>query len=212
MTRKVSSMLASALLFCMIAMSATGEETGRVENAARGPMAGGFDPSRENRLINMMKDIGRYALLYIPNRLIDATDIVTINVGFGGAFAGEFQATRYFQLGGSHGSTYFMGKDYRRQYGGGYRNTTRFGMFFWETDVTFVDETFGTTREYVIDYPKFSSAEYRLDAFRDDDVDFWALGGKFGWLFNIGVYVHPVEIFDFVVNIFCYDVLGDDLK
>ncbi len=218
MIKKVNTCLVSMLLFCIVALPTTvkGEKaaatSGKVELAAQGPTAGGFNPSRKNQLIGMMKRVGRYALLYIPNRLIDASDIITLNAGFGGAFASEIQVTRYFQFGGSHGATYFLGKDYFRQFGGGYHNSTRFGMFCFETDVTFVDETFGTTREYVIDYPQFSVAEHRLDAFRDNDVDFWAIGGNFGWLINIGVGIHPVEIFDFVVNIFCYDVLGDDLK
>ncbi|MDD5599569.1 MAG: hypothetical protein PHV82_16600 [Victivallaceae bacterium] len=172
--------------------------------------AGGFDRTRPNNFTETMKKLGRYLLLYIPNRVVDATDIITMDFSMGGAFAAEVQATRYFQLGGSYGETYFLAKDYARQYGTGHKATKRFGFFFMEKDVTFVDATSGTVNEYVIDFPQFSTADYHLDAFRDNDVDFWKIGCRVGWFLGIGVGIHPVEIADFITGIFWLDFLGDD--
>jgi hypothetical protein len=172
--------------------------------------AGGFDRTRPNNFTETMKNLGRYLLLYIPNRVIDATDIVTMDFSMGSAFSVEMQATRYFQLGGSYGENYFLKKGYARQYGGGHKSTKRFGFFFMEKDVTFVDETSGTVNEYVIDFPQFSAADYHLDAFHDDDVDFWKIGGRVGWFLGIGVGVHPVEIADFITGIFFLDLMEDD--
>jgi hypothetical protein len=198
----------SVLFFSIICVSLSAAEN----KAAQKSSAGGFDPGRPNKMADTLKAIGRYALLYIPNRLIDVTDIFTIEAGFGGVVAGEFYATRYMQFGGSHGVSYFLTKGYSRQYGGGYRDDSRFGLFCWATEVSFVEDTFGTVREYVIDSPQFSIADYRLDAYRDDDVDFWAIGGRFGWLFDIGVGIHPVEIADMITGFFFFDLKGDDLK
>lgn len=172
--------------------------------------AGGFDRTRPNNFTETMKQIGRYLLLYIPNRVVDATDIVTLDFSLGGAFAVEMQATRYFQIGGSYGETYFLTKGYARQYGGGHKQTKHVGFFFMEKDVTFVDETSGTVNEYVIDFPQFSAADYHLDAFRDEDVDFWKIGGQVGWFLGIGVGIHPVEIADLITGFFWLDLMGDD--
>ncbi len=181
-------------------------------NVAKSNLTSGFDASRPNMFVEHLKYVGRYALLYIPNRLIDATDIVSIDGGFGGEFSMYFQATKYFELGGGHGSTYFLSKGYSRQYGGGYRNGTLFGLFFLTTEDLAIDETFGYVNKFVLNTNGFSPADYRMDAYRDDDVDFWSIGGRFGWLITFGVGVHPVEIADLVSGVFCYDLKTDDLK
>jgi hypothetical protein len=132
--------------------------------------------------------------------------------GFGGEFSVYFQATKYFEFGGSHGSTYFLSKGYSRQYGGGYRNGTLYGLFFLTSESLSVEETFGYANKFVLDTNGLGVADYRMDAYRDDDVDFWNLGGRFGWLFNFGFGVHPIEIADLITGIFCYDMKSDDLQ
>ena len=172
--------------------------------------AGGFDRTRPNQFTASLKRLGRYVLLYIPNRFVDATDIITLDLSVGGGFAAEMQATRYLQLGGSYGESYFMTKGYARQYGCGYKDTNHFGFIFMEKDITFVNEATGSIKEYVIDFPQFSTADYHLDAFRDDDVDFWKLGIRMGWVIELGLGIHPVEIADFITGIFFLDILNDD--
>ena len=88
--------------------------------------AGGFDRSRPNNFTLAMKKLGRYLLFYIPNRLVDATDIITLDMSIGGDFAMEFQVTRYFQIGGSYGENYFMAKAYSRQFGCGRKKCQSF--------------------------------------------------------------------------------------
>ncbi|MCK4983602.1 MAG: hypothetical protein KAS17_11795 [Victivallaceae bacterium] len=172
--------------------------------------AGGFDRTRPNKFTASLKNLGRYFLLYIPNRFIDATDIITADLNIGGGFAAEMQATRYLQLGGSYGESYFIAKAYARQYGSGHKDTNHFGFIFMEKDITFVNEAAGSIKEYVIDFPQFSTADYHLDAFRDDDVDFWKLGIRMGWVIELGLGIHPVEIADFITGIFFLDILNDD--
>jgi hypothetical protein len=172
--------------------------------------AGGFDRDRPNNFTTSMKNLGRYLLLYIPNRCVDALDIISIDLTIGGAFGAEVQATRYFQIGGSYGESYFVGMGYSRQFGAGHKVTNHAGFFFMEKDVTFVDETTGTVKEYVIDFPEFLTADRDLDAFRDKDVDFWKVGGNIGWIIGIDFGIHPLEVADFVTGIFWFDPSEDD--
>ena len=172
--------------------------------------AGGFDRTRPNNFTLSMQNLGRYLLFYIPNRFVDATDIVTLDVSIGGDFAAELQLTRYLQIGGSYGQNYFITKGYSRQFGSGHKDVNHFGFGLMEKNVTFVDEATGSVKEYVIDFSQFLTADYNLDAFRDKDVDFWNLGGRVGWVLGIGFGIHPLEIADFVTGIFWFDLSGDD--
>ena len=55
--------------------------------------------------------------LYIPNRLIDALDTFTLNMGVGPVVRCELRGTRAVQGGGGIGATAKVIKDYNRQYG-----------------------------------------------------------------------------------------------
>jgi len=103
-----------------------------------------------------------------------------------------------------------MAKDYARQFGFGHKDTKRVGFIFIEKDITFVDEATGSIKEYVIDFPQFATADYLLDAFRDEDVDFWKIGGRIGWVIELGFGIHPIEIADFISGIFFLDIKDDD--
>ncbi|QSH42458.1 hypothetical protein P0136_02660 [Lentisphaerota bacterium ZTH] len=200
----------AAIVFSLFALNVSAEDTAAKAVVKSAPS--GFDRTRPHKLTETMHSIARTAVFYLPNRLMDAADIISFEGGFGGVFALEMQATRYLQIGGAHGSSYFMAKAYDRQCGGGYRDTSRFGLICWDRDVTYVSENFGSIREYVIDSPQFSIADCRLDAFRDNEVDFWAVGVHIGWLLELGVAVHPIEVADFAAGIFCIDLRGDDIK
>lgn len=198
-----------ALIVCSVfAVNFNINAAGEVPRTTR--KAGGFDRTRPNQFTASMKRIGRYFLFYIPNRLYDIADIITLDLGFGGGFAMEMQATRYLQIGGSYGENYFIAKAYGRQYGCGHKDTKHFGFIFMENDITFVNEATGSIKEYVIDFPQFATADYHLDAFRDNDVDFWKIGGRVGWVVELGFGIHPVEIADFVTGIFMLDISDDD--
>ncbi len=175
-------------------------------------LTSGFDRSRPNQFVENMKMVGRYSALYIPNRLLDTFDIVSLEMGFGGEVAMQFHVTQYFQFGGSHGSNYFISKGFDRQFGGGYRDGTRFGLVCFATENVVIDDTFGYVRKSVIDTRGWQLADFRSDAYRDNDLDFWAVGGRFGWLFDLGAEVHPIEVVDFITSCFCYDLRNDDLK
>ena len=173
MTKKIiiAALIAASVFALNFSAGAADEEAKAESRHLR--KAGGFDRSRPNNFTLAMKKLGRYLLFYIPNRFVDATDIVTLDLSIGGDFAAELQLTRYFQIGGSYGQNYFMAKGYSRQFGFGHKDVNHFGFGFMEKNVTFVNEAVGTVNEYVIDFPEFLTADYHLDAFRDGDVDFW---------------------------------------
>ncbi|MCF6174315.1 MAG: hypothetical protein L3J71_00965 [Victivallaceae bacterium] len=156
-------------------------------------------------------DMGRVLLLYIPNRIIDATDIFTMSLGAGGHGAMEVHLTRYFQLGGWHGPNYFLTKGYARQYGGGYQHGTEAGIFCFNYNETFITENFGTVKEYYIDKTDFGLATFELPAYENSAADFWEIGAHVGWLVNVSVNIHPVEIADFLTGLVFYDLMGDDI-
>ncbi len=156
-------------------------------------------------------DMVHALLFYIPNRLIDATDIFTITFGVGGHAAMDVHLTNYFQLGGWSGPNYFLTKGYARQYGGGYQHGSKGGILCYDYDDLFVSDTFGTVKEYYVDQTSFGLTSPDLDAYKEKDLDFWAIGAEAGWLFNVKVNIHPLEIADFITGIVFYDLMGDDI-
>lgn len=153
----------------------------------------------------------RGILLYVPNRVLDATDIITFNVSAGDFFEWQMQATRYVQFGGFTGQNYAIGGAYNRQYGTWHKNSERFGFAFWEKEVTVVDDTSGSVNEYLINFPHFLVANRRLEAFTYSDVDFWEVGFNIGWFIGFGFAMHPSEFGDFFAGIVLCDPSGDDL-
>jgi len=205
----IKKLMITALIACSV-FAVNFNASAADEGARHLRKAGGFDRTRPNNFTKSMKNLGRHLLLYIPNRLIDVTDIFSISLSIGGDFAAEAQATRYAQIGGSYGENYFMGKFYSRQFGCGHEKTKHVGFIFMEKDVTFVDETSGSVKEYVIDFPDFATSDPLLDAFRDKDVDFWELGVNFGWMVGMKFAIHPLEIADFIAGIGFFDMSNDD--
>ena len=161
------------------------------------------------------KSFFRYYLLYIPNRLVDVFDIFSLDFKIGDGFWAEMQTTRYAQIGGSNAKGYFMTKGYNRQYGFGHKEIHRFGLAFWEHDLTIVDDTIGSVKEYRLYFPNYLSffdnvANRNLDAFASGDVDFWKIGGNLGWYIGFGFGMHPIEVADLITGIFFVDISEDD--
>ena len=89
-------------------------------------------------------------LLYIPNRLLDLFDIVSLDLGAGAEFCVDVRLTRWMQCGGMYGDKYFLGKGHARQLGGGYSSGWNYGLGCLTSERRYVDDTFGTTREFLL--------------------------------------------------------------
>ena len=174
------------------------------------------DKLRKKRMKDLKKSeagIGRFfrtLILYIPNRIVDFTDIFTFDFSVGDFFEWQMQATRYAQFGGATGESFFITKAFRRQYGTGHKDTERIGFAFWEKEVTVVDDTTGSVKEYIINFPHFLVANRRLDAFYYEDVDFWKVGISMGWFIGFGFGIDFVEFGDFFTGIVLVDISEDD--
>jgi hypothetical protein len=155
---------------------------------------------------------GRAILLWLPNRLLDISDIFSLNVGVGSEFAVKTNVTGCFGLGGTFGETYFIEKGFARQYGGGYFSGWEYQNFCWLTEKEYIEDTFGTVKPFVLPPKYFGLPEYDF-TYQEDVRDFWAVGAKCGWLAIVDFQIHPVEIFDVVTGIFFIDCLRkDDLQ
>ena len=160
---------------------------------------------------NKMTSYGHKVVYYIPNLLMDVVDIVDMTFGLGSQFSAEMHFTYGCQLGGWNGNNYFIGKGCNRQFGGGYLDGYSFGLLFGTSTKMVGEESYGTYKDFIMFSPDFAPLSWNEDAFRDGDLDFWAIGGRVGWLFNVSFDIHPVEIFDLLAGVILIDVKGDDL-
>ena len=170
----------------------------------------GSGVKQEPSIAKKPKSFFRYCLLYIYNRIDDGMDMFSFNVNIGDNFTWEMQATRYAQFGVSYGEQSFYTKGYSRQYGTGHKSIKRFGFVYGEKDVTIVTKTSEHVRDYMIYFPDFLTANRTLDAFEDQDVDFWKIGGNLGWFIGGGFGMHPIEVADFFTGFIFIDISNDD--
>ncbi len=192
------------------------EDANKEENDAKEIKAG--KPVKAVKPVDVKKDeaaagcsILKTTLLYIPNRLLDLSDIVTLDLGAGAEFGVDARLTRWMQIGGRYGDKYFLGKDCARQLGGGYSSGWNYGFACLTSERRYVDDTFGTTREFLLKRKPLSLAMPSDDfTYTQDTRDFWEIGANAGWLFTVGVAIHPVEIADFLTGIVLIDLKGDD--
>ncbi len=149
--------------------------------------------------------------LWPVNIVVNALDTFTVNVGFGPWLEAKLQATQAVAVGSGVGYNWKMYKAYNRQYGFG----TEQGWYWQFVSIGEEDmSTFQTTRlvnQYIERRSGFPMPTLRIYDLREGSRDYWAIGGSLGGLITGDVYIHPVEIADFVTGIFFYDLKGDDL-
>lgn len=138
------------------------------------------------------------ALMYIPNRLIDLTDIITVGTGVGPEASLELTFTKRGQFGASYGDRYFIEKGFDRQYGGGYSTGYNTAFACWSNEEEVVDYCFGTVNPYVnINLKNSSMACPCSEPYKSGNVDFWRIGVKAGWLVDFEAAIHPLAIANF---------------
>jgi len=143
------------------------------------------------------------AAMYIPNRIIDLTDILTLGVGFGPEASLELTMTKWGQIGASYGDRYFLEKAYNRQYGAGYSAGYNASFLFLNSENIWVDNLYGNIQNYT----NISSQEsiYRCPCkppYSNGNVDFWRLGIKGGWIVDVELAIHPIAVANFFTGFF----------
>ena len=151
--------------------------------------------------VKEQKSVLHKIVYYLPNRLLDFTDIISFKLGFGPEASMILSFTKYFEFGGSYGDNYFIENGYNRQYGGGYHGGSEASVGWANWGENYTDYTFGYTKPYVINERQNgiipSPSE---EVYKNGILDFWKIGVHVGWLANVGVEIHPVAIANFITG------------
>ncbi len=146
----------------------------------------------------------RVALMYIPNRMIDLSDIITIDAGVGPEASFEMTFTKWGQFGGSYGDKYFIEKGFNRQYGGGYSSGYNGAFMCWNSEEQVVDYVYGTVKPYVnLNEDNSSKSCPGKEPYKSKVVDFWRIGVRAGWIIDFGFNIHPTAVANFFTG-FCF--------
>ncbi len=192
------------------------EETVPAAAAAAAPDAPAAEAKKEavaeNGGSGFLPHAGRAVLLWLPNLLMDLSDVVSMEGGVGSEAALEVDVTKYLGIGGASGEKYFVQKGYARQCGGGYSSGWDIQALCLNTEKIYVEDTFGSTRRYYVNRKDFGMADSSNHSYRDRVRDFWAISVKAGWLLGVGVDIHPTEFADFVAGIFFMDTNEDNFE
>ena len=147
------------------------------------------------------KSLLHIILMYIPNRVIDLSDIATVSIGFGPEASFNLTATEYCQLGAAYGDRYFLEKGFNRQYGGGYYSGYNTSLLYWKKEQAYNDYTFGTVLPYVVLEKDSCLASDVVSPdkkpYSDGIRDFWKFGFHAGWIIDLGAAIHPTAIANF---------------
>ena len=167
-------------------------------------------------------------LLWIPNRCMDALDIVSVGVGSHlGVPKVGVRVTRAFDFNFGDAAYTMFRWDYNRWLGvsleqghslsfaylgtENYRIERIFGFYLWNFPLD--DDTMIRSGKYSI--YKYNWWEHPLKGNYDiitGTRDWFEIGAELGVLASLRVAIHPVEIADFLLGIFFIDIKKDDIR
>jgi len=150
-------------------------------------------------------------LLYIPNRIIDAFDTFSINLGFGPTVKAELRGTRAWDFGGGVGAAAMAFKDYNRQYGGGLENGWNWAFGCIGAEDMERTHTNRWVQEYWHQFSGYASPDDNIYDFHEGARDYWELSADLALLVSGHVALHPVEFADLFAGFILIDLKGDDL-
>jgi len=149
--------------------------------------------------------------LYIPNLLLDALDAFTINLGFGPVAEARLMATRAVDVGAGIGLSAKVFKAHNRQYGWGIEEGWYWSFIFVGEEEYTIRDSSSLVDEYIEMRAGFPSSGNRVYDIYSGARDYWAFGGALGCLLDGELYLHPVEIADFVLGLLLIDIREDNL-
>ncbi len=150
------------------------------------------------------------ALLYLPDRLLDLFDVVTVGVHFGiGGFA-DAHATRAVQVVGGFRSTGGIGLHDHRSIG--LKSQAEAGLTLIAVGThTYGGSLVGTSGTHG-SVTNAAGAHRPGDPLYEDLRDYWALGASAtAGIVGAEADFHPLQLADFLAGIFGVDFLNDDL-
>lgn len=155
---------------------------------------------------------GEKIAFYIPNRILDALDFVSVNLGVGPTVEARLMFTRYCDIGaGWSAGTAKAFKDYNRQYGAGVEEGWYWSAICAGEEEYRMTEATPMMDMYVERFAGVPNPLTRTYNFINGPRDFWAIGGSLGFILDGNLYIHPLELVDFVLGFFFIDIKEDDL-
>ena len=155
---------------------------------------------------------GEKIVFYLPNRILDALDTFSVNLGVGPTVEARLMFTRYCDVGaGWSGGTGKAFKDYNRQYGAGVEEGWYWSLISAGEEEYRMTGATSLVDKYVERYAGVPSPFTRTYNFINGPRDFWAIGGSLGFILDGNLYIHPMELVDFVLGFFFIDIKEDDL-
>lgn len=164
----------------------------------------------ESRSTN--EKIGRAIMFYLPNRLVDISDIFSMGMGFGPEVKLDVRLTGYANWGGFYGDKYFVSKGYDRRIGGGTSTGWAWNDTIKTNEFLIIEDSFGGVENIFYDTDGKTNASPDLEIYKNHDRDFWACGVGIGWLMPVNFDIHPVEVADAILGFFMVDISEDDWK
>jgi hypothetical protein len=149
-------------------------------------------------------------LLYLPNRIVDLTDIFSISLGFGPVVRAEARVTRYCDIGAGIGISAKIIKGANRQYGGGLQNGWDASFLCIAAEDTELESGSRWLKSYWYHSSGIPSPSEKIYNFYTGERDFWEIGVNGAALVELDAALHPVEIADFITGWFFIDLKGDD--
>ena len=147
-------------------------------------------------------------LMYIPNRLADLADIISIDLEAGTAAKFGINLTHAFGVGAGYGNTGKISWNYGRKYGTGISTVSQAWFLAAAKGTLMQDCIYGNLNEYDFSYSGFRAPWD--PAFVKKYQDYWALDVTGVLLAGGRIAIHPVELADFICGLFCIDISGDD--
>ena len=150
---------------------------------------------------------------YLPNRLMDALDMFSIELKSGLLIGAGFQITKGFGLGGHIGYSGGLYKANNRQYGIAFENGYLGQVGFVSAEDICIFNPIGNVKDYWQHGNNFPDVNDKIYDRFTGARDFWAVEVYAYCLVVAKVAIHPIEIADFFRGLICDDELKkDDFK
>lgn len=156
---------------------------------------------------------GEKILLYIPNRIVDLTDLFSVSLGVGGTVRAELMATELAKVGAGYdfGSVRAY-KDWNRQYGFGMQKGWYYSFISAGEESNRRYNTIGWVDEYYQGCAGIPLPDEPIYNYYMGQRDFWRIGGALGLGIEGEVYINPIEWFDFLTGLVFIDIRQDDFE